>query len=78
MLSEKKKLVSSTRPPAVGSTRRPCGAPGGYHMLAQDGTPHLCEHDAADPGKVAYYILRWVNTHAEKGPWSAAASATIS
>jgi hypothetical protein len=51
--------------------------PDGYHMLAQDRSPHLCEHEAEDTGKTAYYILRWVNTHSEKGPWSDAVSATI-
>lgn len=77
-----------TRPPGVVGAEiwgavtaqgaPPPAAPDGYAMLAQDRTPHLCEHDAADTGKVAYYILRWVNTHGEKGPWSDAVSATLS
>ncbi len=31
----------------------------------------------SDAGTTVYCLLRWVNTRAEKGPWSAAASATI-
>ena len=52
-------------------------APDAYAMLAQDSSPHLVEQKAADTGKTAYYIMRWVNTHQEKGPWSDAVSATI-
>ena len=32
---------------------------------------------AADGGKNAHYILRWVNPKGEKGPWSETATATI-
>ena len=32
---------------------------------------------AADGDKTPYYLLRWVNTKGEKGPWSATYSATI-
>ena len=35
------------------------------------------ENDATDTGKSACYILRWVSTHGEKGPWSDAVSAYI-
>jgi hypothetical protein len=34
-------------------------------------------YPAADGGKTAVYMLRWVNTRGEKGPWSEAATATI-
>ena len=30
-----------------------------------------------DANKVAHYMLRWVNTRGEKGPWSETVSATI-
>lgn len=33
--------------------------------------------EPADGGKMAHYILRWVNTRGEKGPWSAVVSATV-
>jgi hypothetical protein len=34
-------------------------------------------HDAADTGKPAYYVARWLNRKAERGGWSDTASATI-
>ncbi len=40
-------------------------------------TPHLIEFDAADAGKTAHYMLRWVNAKGDPGPWSATVSATI-
>jgi hypothetical protein len=40
-------------------------------------TPHVIEFDPVDAGKNAHYILRWVNTRGEKGPWSETATATI-
>jgi hypothetical protein len=35
------------------------------------------EFHGTDAGKTAYYMLRWVNTRGEKGPWSATVSATV-
>lgn len=35
------------------------------------------EFRPGDGGKTAVYMLRWVNTRGEKGPWSDAATATI-
>jgi hypothetical protein len=32
---------------------------------------------AADGGKTAVYMLRWVNTRGEKGPWSDVTTATV-
>jgi hypothetical protein len=43
----------------------------------QTATPHLEEYAGADGGKLAHYLLRWVNTRGEKGPWSETVSATI-
>jgi len=40
-------------------------------------TPYTVDYDGADGGKTAHYMLRWVNTRDEKGPWSETASATI-
>jgi len=40
-------------------------------------TPYVVEYDGADANKIAHYLLRWVNTRGEKGPWSETASATI-
>jgi hypothetical protein len=33
--------------------------------------------DAADGAKNAHYLLRWVNSTGQKGPWSKTATATI-
>ncbi len=35
------------------------------------------EFKAMDGGKTAVYMLRWVNTRGEKGPWSEICSATV-
>lgn len=40
-------------------------------------TPYIAEYDGADAGKTAHYMLRWVNTRGDKGPWSETISATI-
>lgn len=40
-------------------------------------TPYIAEYAGADAGKVAYYMLRWVSTRSEKGPWSETVAATI-
>ena len=33
-------------------------------------TPYRADWTGADAGKIAHYLLRWVNTRGEKGPWS--------
>ena len=40
-------------------------------------TPYTADYPGEDANKVAHYMLRWVNTRGEKGPWSETASATI-
>ncbi len=40
-------------------------------------TPYVAEYDGEDAGKIAHYMLRWVNTKGERGPWSQTVSATI-
>lgn len=37
----------------------------------------VAEYSGADAGKTAHYMLRWVNSRKEKGPWSQTVSATI-
>ena len=52
--------------------------PNDVHYLALDTrTPYTVEFEAADAGKTAYYMLRWMSTRAETGPWSATVSGTI-
>ncbi|NOS99123.1 MAG: hypothetical protein HOP29_00670 [Phycisphaerales bacterium] len=40
-------------------------------------TPCVLDFDGPDGGKNAHYLLRWVNTRGEKGPWSETATATV-
>jgi len=40
-------------------------------------SPYIIVYDGKDGGKTAHYMLRWVKTNGEKGPWSETISATI-
>jgi hypothetical protein len=47
-------------------------------FLALDtATPYTAEYPGANAGKTAHYLLRWVTTRGDKGPWSETVSATI-
>ncbi|MFN0136361.1 MAG: hypothetical protein ACKVS9_09635 [Phycisphaerae bacterium] len=35
------------------------------------------EFKAGEGRKIAVYMVRWVNTRGEKGPWSEVATATV-
>lgn len=60
----------------IGPT--PTSDPAQAHFVALDtASPYLLVHEAADAGKLAHYLLRWVNTRSEPGPWSEPLSATI-
>lgn len=43
-----------------------------------DISQHIAEYDVANGEKTAHYMLRWVESGGEKGPWSETVSATIS
>lgn len=54
------------------------GDPDTFRFVALDTrTPYVLDFDAADGGKNAHYLLRWVNPTGEKGPWSETATVTI-
>lgn len=60
----------------IGPT--PPSDPAQAHFVALDtASPYLLEHNATDAGKLAHYLLRWMNTRGEPGPWSETLSATI-
>lgn len=40
-------------------------------------SPYITEFDGSDGGKTAHYMLRWVKSGGDKGPWSETISATI-
>lgn len=49
-----------------------------FKFIATDTrTPYVLQFEMADAGKNAYYILRWVNTKDQPGPWSETLVATI-
>jgi hypothetical protein len=57
---------------------KPPTDPAHAHFIALDtASPYMFVHEAADAGKLAHYLLRWVNTRSEPGPWSEAISAAI-
>ncbi|MCK4341087.1 MAG: hypothetical protein KAY37_05110 [Phycisphaerae bacterium] len=46
-------------------------------LLLSTRTPAVAEFTGPDGGKTAHYMLRWLSTRGEAGPWSETASATI-
>ena|SRR5437868_4178711 len=52
--------------------------PDQLRFLALDtATPYVAEYDGADSGKTAHYMLRWLSTRGDAGPWSQTVSVTI-
>ncbi|MBN1392611.1 MAG: hypothetical protein JW947_07390 [Sedimentisphaerales bacterium] len=52
--------------------------PSELSFLATDtASPYVAEYEGANGGKTAHYMLRWVKTGGERGPWSETISATI-
>ncbi len=47
------------------------------YLATDTRTPYTAAFDGDDGGKIAYYMLRWVNTRGERGPWSQTVAATI-
>ncbi len=61
---------------AVGAV--PPTDPSQLDFLALDtASPYVAEYAGTDGGKNAHYMLRWVNSRGQKGPWSPVFSATI-
>ena len=46
-------------------------------LLLSTRTPAVAEFPGPDGGKTAHYMVRWLSTRGEAGPWSETASATI-
>lgn len=56
----------------------PPAGPSGLTFIALDTrTPYTLDFEGGDGGKNAHYMLRWVSTTGEKGPWSETATATV-
>jgi len=62
----------------VAAQNEPPADPSELSFVAMDtASPYIAEYNGADGGKTAHYMLRWVKTGGEKGPWSETISATI-
>jgi len=62
----------------VAAQNEPPADPSELTFLGLDtASPFIAEYDGADGGKTAHYMLRWVRSDGEKGPWSETVSATI-
>ena len=61
---------------ALGATPPPDASTCSFVALDTN-SPYVVEYDGGDANKTAHYLLRWVNTRGEKGPWSETVSATI-
>lgn len=46
-------------------------------LLLSTRTPAVAEYGGEDAGETAHYMLRWLSSRGEPGPWSETASATI-
>ncbi|MCX5634526.1 MAG: hypothetical protein NTW55_01595 [Planctomycetota bacterium] len=55
----------------------PSDADGLSFLSLDSASPYVAEYDGANGGKTAHYMLRWVKSGGEKGPWSETVSATI-
>ena len=50
----------------------------GYKSLGiNTASPFIAEYGGADVGKMAHYLLRWISTTGETGPWSEILSAVV-
>ena len=47
------------------------------YLATDTATPYLNTFGAADAGKTAWYLLRWVSKNGDKGDWSESVGATI-
>lgn len=62
---------------AAASEAAPSSADELSFISMDTASPYIVEHDGKDGGKTAHYMLRWVKSSGEKGPWSETISATI-
>ena len=47
------------------------------YLATDTRTPYVVEFEGTQGGQIAYYMLRWISTRGETGPWSQTVSATI-
>lgn len=56
---------------------KPTAPPGCGFAALDTRTPYVLDFEGPEGGMNAHYLLRWVNTKGEKGPWSETATATV-
>ncbi|MCG3127241.1 MAG: hypothetical protein CHACPFDD_02099 [Phycisphaerae bacterium] len=75
-------MIGANETPVAWASRPRTGPPpvdpGELEFLAVDTrAPYTRDYAGAQGGKPAHYMLRWVNSRGETGPWSETATATI-
>ncbi|MDX6695641.1 MAG: hypothetical protein QOF02_3244 [Blastocatellia bacterium] len=58
-------------------TAPPAGTGDFIYLETDRSSPFTVHYTDEDAGKIASYILRWINANGDKGPWSETVSATI-
>ena len=62
---------------AMVGTQAPKDASEFTYLATDTATPYVATFDGEDTGKTVWYMLRWVNTRGERGPWSSTFSAIV-
>jgi hypothetical protein len=55
----------------------PAGSNDVQFLGLDSASPYVAEYDGSKGGQKAHYMLRWVTTRGDKGPWNETVSATI-
>ena len=65
------------RQPAPDSPRPSDPPLTGPSVSVETRTPYVVDYPGEDGGKMAHYMLRWVTTTGENGPWNELVSAAV-
>ena len=68
---------NSQRPEAIADVGAPCDRAALAFLTMTTKPSFLAEFKEGEDGKAAVYMLRWVHTCGEKGPWSEITTATV-
>ena len=71
------KIAAPGDPPLSDPASRLAGPGELTFLLLSTRTPAAAEFTGPDGGKTAHYMVRWLSTRGDAGPWSETASATI-
>ena len=70
-------MEGATRGHSLSGEPPPTGPADLTFLQLSTGTPATIELPGEAGGKTAHYMVRWLSTRSEPGPWSETASATI-